>query len=86
MKPKGVKIITEEAEKDITFLCDVDPFFVSLVKHGANQQPFRVIKEDTEKEITTPTDTNLYLDPDLAININDIAGMEDVLKELKEGI
>lgn len=49
MKHKGVKIITEEAEKDVTFLVDVDPLFVSLVKHGANQQPFRVIKEEKKK-------------------------------------
>lgn len=49
MKHKGVKIITEEVEKDVTFLTDVDPLFVSLVEHGANQQPFRVIKEDAEK-------------------------------------
>ncbi len=50
MKPKGVHIITEDAQKEVTFLMDVDPLFVSLVKHGANQQPFRVIKEDTGPE------------------------------------
>ncbi len=48
MKPKGIKVVTEMMEKEVTFLVDVDPLFVSLVKHGANQQPFRVIKEEKE--------------------------------------
>lgn len=46
---KGIRVVTEMAEKDVTFLTDVEPYFVSLVKHAANQMPFRVIKEDAEK-------------------------------------
>lgn len=44
---KVVRIVTEEIEKDIGVLTDVDVQFVSLVKHGANRMPFRVVK--TEK-------------------------------------
>jgi len=40
----GIKIISEEVEKDVTMLSSVDPEFVSLVRHGANRMPFRVIK------------------------------------------
>lgn len=43
---KGVTLITEMAEKDVTFLTDLDPIYVSLVKHAANQQPFRIVKAD----------------------------------------
>lgn len=39
-----IKITTESTEKDIGFIIDVDPEFVSLVRHGANQQPFKIIK------------------------------------------
>jgi len=42
----GVKVITETKETDVTFLENVEVDFVSLVRHGANQAPFRVIKED----------------------------------------
>jgi hypothetical protein len=45
----GVKITSEEAEKEIVFLVEPEAHFVSLVRHGANQQPFRVVKEDAEK-------------------------------------
>jgi hypothetical protein len=41
-----VKIIEETKEKQIAFLEDVDVEFVSLVRHGANQMPFRIIKEE----------------------------------------
>ncbi len=44
----GVKIVTEELEKDITLLKDVKATFVSLVRHGANRMPFRIVK--TEKK------------------------------------
>jgi hypothetical protein len=46
MKHRGVRIEKETARKTIAFLVDVDPEFVSLVRHGANQQPFRVVKSD----------------------------------------
>lgn len=42
----GVKLLTEEVEQEVTFLESVDPKFVSLVKHGANRMPFRVIKSE----------------------------------------
>ena len=48
MKHGGMHVIKETVEKEIDFLVDVDPQFVSLVRHGANQQPFRVIKSETE--------------------------------------
>jgi|GEM_PF-4194833 len=44
----GVKIVSEEVEKDVTLLQDVDPEFVSLVRHGANRMPFRVVKKEKE--------------------------------------
>lgn len=40
------KIETVQTEKKINFLTNVDPEFVSLVRHGANRTPFRVIKEE----------------------------------------
>jgi hypothetical protein len=46
MKHRGVRVEKETVEKKVHFLVDVDPEFVSLVRHGANQQPFRVIKMD----------------------------------------
>lgn len=45
-KSKGIRVVSEEAEKDVTFLTDVDVEFVSLVRHGANQMPFRVVKSE----------------------------------------
>lgn len=39
-------IETVEKEKVINFLTNVDPEFVSLVRHGANRTPFRVIKSE----------------------------------------
>lgn len=48
MKHKGVRVVKETVDKEIHFLIDVDPRFVSLVRHGANQQPFRVIKSHKE--------------------------------------
>jgi hypothetical protein len=43
MKPK---IITTTIESDITFMTDPKVEFVSLVKHGANRMPFKVLKSD----------------------------------------
>jgi len=42
----ALKKVVETRKKDIAFLVDVDPMFVSLVRHGANQQPFRVVKSE----------------------------------------
>jgi len=44
------KTETIEVEKKINFLVDVDPTFVSLVRHGANRTPFRVIKSEEVKD------------------------------------
>jgi hypothetical protein len=41
-----VRVIEETVEKDVAFLEDVDVKFVSLVRHGANQMPFRVLKSE----------------------------------------
>ena len=51
MKHRGVRVVKEVLEKEIAFLVDVDPRFVSLVRHGANQQPFRVIKSEKGGDI-----------------------------------
>ena len=40
LKIKGVK----DTEKDINFMTNLDVEFVSFVQHGANKEPFRVIK------------------------------------------
>lgn len=42
----AIKKIVEMQKKKIDFLVGVDPTFVSLVRHGANQQPFRIIKAE----------------------------------------
>jgi hypothetical protein len=42
----AVKILTEESEKEVTFLKDAKVKFVSLVRHGANRMPFRIIKSE----------------------------------------
>jgi hypothetical protein len=42
----AVKLITEESEKDVTLLKDADVQYVSLVRHGANRMPFRVVKHE----------------------------------------
>jgi hypothetical protein len=39
-----VQVIEETVDKEVTFLKDMSVEFVSLVRHGANQMPFRVIK------------------------------------------
>lgn len=48
---RGVKVLTEMKEEEIVLLKDVDVKFVSLVRHGANQSPFRVIKSDGGKDM-----------------------------------
>lgn len=40
------KVTKKEVEKEITFLHDATVSFVSLVKHGANKQAFRIIKQE----------------------------------------
>jgi hypothetical protein len=43
---KGARIVTEHATKDVNFMVDAEIDFVSLVRHAANQMPFRIIKEE----------------------------------------
>lgn len=38
------KIIVEEVQKDVTLMTEPQAEFVSLVRHGANRMPFRVVK------------------------------------------
>lgn len=45
----AVKIIEEEQRKKVNMLKNVDAEFVSLVKHGANRMPFRVVKMDKQE-------------------------------------
>lgn len=40
----GVQVLTSTMEKEVVLLSDAAVEFVSLVRHGANQMPFRVIK------------------------------------------
>lgn len=44
-----VQVITEERTKTLKQLTDIEPEFVSLVRHGANRQGFRVVKSDEPK-------------------------------------
>lgn len=44
----AVKMISVKANKELHSLSNVDPEFVSLVRHGANRQGFRVVKGDQE--------------------------------------
>jgi len=63
----GMKAVSEVKEANVTLLTDADIRFVSLVKHGANRSPFRVIKEDKGgdkmtmviQSILVPTDSSL---------------------------
>lgn len=45
----AIKMIKEEIEKEVSFLTEVDVNFVSLVKHGANKQPFRIVKSERKE-------------------------------------
>lgn len=40
-------------ERDVVFMTDPSASFVSLVKRGANQTPWRVVKNDKEKAMST---------------------------------
>ena len=40
------KVISTIVENEVTFLTDVDVEFVSMVKHGANRTPFKILKSD----------------------------------------
>lgn len=42
----SIQIVSKVKEKKVAMLTDVDVSFVSLVRHGANQQPFRVLKKE----------------------------------------
>lgn len=47
-----VKTITTTIEDEVVFMTDPDIQFVSLVKHGANRTPFKVLKHENSKEET----------------------------------
>lgn len=40
----SARIVVEEVQKDVIMMTDPDAEFVSLVRHGANRMPFRVVK------------------------------------------
>lgn len=42
----AVKVVTETKDVEVKMLEDVDVDYVSLVRHGANKMPFRVIKSE----------------------------------------
>jgi hypothetical protein len=46
----SVQVLEETVEKNVALLEDAKVEFVSLVKHGASRMPFRVVKEDSDKE------------------------------------
>lgn len=67
MKSKK-KVTTVPVETTVTYLKEPEVSFVSLVKHGANNTPFRVIKENKEGQmnkvvqaIKVPKDSNVDL-------------------------
>jgi len=43
-----VVVEKEKKTQEVNFLSDVDPTFVSLVQHGANRQPFRIVKSEVK--------------------------------------
>ena len=48
-----VKTVTTTIEDEVVFMTDPDIQFVSLVKHGANRTPFKVLKNYKSKEGTS---------------------------------
>ena len=42
----GAKVLSVIIEDEVTFMTDADIEFVSLVKHGANRTPFKILKTD----------------------------------------
>jgi hypothetical protein len=72
-------MIKETVEKDVTFLEDVDVQFVSLVRHGANQMPFRILK--SEKEGGDGNEMNLIVQSILVpkhLELDELVGKEDL--------
>lgn len=45
-----IKTVTTTIEDEVVFMVDPKVEFVSLVKHGANRAPFKVMKSETPKE------------------------------------
>lgn len=73
----GVKVISEVKNKEVTFLTDVGVEFVSLVRHGANQMPFRVIKEEKGGESMNTIVQSILIPKTL--NLSDLASEEELL-------
>ena len=74
-----VKSITTTIEDEVTFMVDPTVEFVSLVKHGANRAPFKVLKEEKLKE-----ESNMNKVVQSVLVRNDLSD-EDIAKAL-EGI
>ena len=55
---------TIEKEKEVNYLSNVDVQFVSLVKHGAIRQPFRLIKSDEEDVMAKAIQTVMVAKPE----------------------
>lgn len=49
-KDRAIVIEADQEERVVTFMTEPKPNFVSLVKRGANQQPWRVVKNDKHSE------------------------------------
>lgn len=74
-----VKSITTTIEDEVVFMVDPTVEYVSLVKHGANRAPFKVLKGEKTKE-----ETNMNKVVQSVLVRNDLSD-EDVAKAL-EGI
>ena len=74
-----IKTITTTIEDEVVFMVDPKVEFVSLVKHGANRAPFKVIKHEKPKE-----ETNMNKVVQSVLVRNDL-NEEDMAKAL-EGI
>lgn len=74
-----VKSITTTIEDEVVFMVDPNVEFVSLVKHGANRAPFKVLKEEKTKE-----DSNMNKVVQSVLVSNSLSD-EDIAKAL-EGI
>jgi hypothetical protein len=75
----NTKVISTTIEDEITFMVDPKVEFVSLVKHGANRTPFKVLKAEKTKE-----DSNMNKVVQSILVNNDLTD-EDIAKAL-EGI
>ena len=81
----GIKIVEETKQKEVTFLEDVDPKYISLVKHGANRMPFRVVKEEKGEAQNMLTVQSILLPSGVTVDeIATIKGLEYLSEAKKE--